>query len=121
MPLFKPGFPAPPYFFNTLTFLHPSAHPPHERQSARTYLEKFVDEFAGCDADNLIKHALLALRESVGDGELTARNTTIAIVGEDQAFTILEGADLQPHLAEIEDGDEAAEGGDGDDGAVDNA
>lgn len=43
-------------------------------QSARTYLEKHVKEFAKCDIDDLIKHALLALRDTIpAEEDLTAK------------------------------------------------
>ena len=34
-------------------------------QSARTYLEKHLDEFPDCDTDELIKHGLRALRDTL--------------------------------------------------------
>ena len=34
-------------------------------QSARTYLEKFLDEFAGCELEELVKHGLRALRDTL--------------------------------------------------------
>lgn len=34
-------------------------------QSARTYLEKHLDEFLDCDTDELIKHGLRALRDTL--------------------------------------------------------
>lgn len=51
-------------------------------QMARTYLERHLDEFANCGRDELLKHGLLALKESLAqDKELTVENTTIAVVG----------------------------------------
>ena len=34
-------------------------------QSARTYLEKHLNEFPTCNLDELIKHALRALRDTL--------------------------------------------------------
>lgn len=34
-------------------------------QSARTYLEKHLEEFFDCDTDELIKHGLRALRDTL--------------------------------------------------------
>lgn len=34
-------------------------------QSARTYLEKHLEEFASCGTDELIKHGLRALRDTL--------------------------------------------------------
>jgi len=57
-------------------------------QMARTYLERHLDEFVDASRDELIKHGLLALKESLGtDKELTVENTSVTVVG-----TILEGA-----------------------------
>jgi hypothetical protein len=37
-------------------------------QSAKTYLEKRYQTFEDCSRDDLIKHGLLALRETIGSG-----------------------------------------------------
>ncbi|WEW61969.1 Proteasome subunit alpha type-6 [Emydomyces testavorans] len=51
-------------------------------QMARTYLEKHLDEFANCGREELISHALKALKESLSqDKELTIDNTTVGITG----------------------------------------
>lgn len=78
-------------------------------QSAKTYLEAHLDEFADCDVQTLVKHGLHALRDTLQqDKELTPANTSVSIVGrlpgEDEnsweldAFKILEGDALQPYL-----------------------
>ena len=47
-------------------------------QSARTYLERHLSEFAACDAEGLIQHGLKALRETLQqDKDLTVDNTSI--------------------------------------------
>lgn len=60
-------------------------------QAARTYLEKTFAGFNACDVDGLVQHALKALEASLQDGELTTENCTIAVVGKDLPFAILEG------------------------------
>lgn len=51
-------------------------------QSAKTYLEAHLDEFANCDLPTLIKHGLHALRDTLQqDKELTPLNTSLGIVG----------------------------------------
>jgi len=51
-------------------------------QMARTYLERNLDQFADCSRDELIKHGLRALRESLAqDKQLTVENTSVGIVG----------------------------------------
>jgi len=72
-------------------------------QSARTYLEKHYESFAEATKDELIVHALQALVGCVsGDDELTKENGSIAILGKDQKFTLLEGDELQPYLDRLE-------------------
>jgi 20S proteasome subunit alpha 6 len=51
-------------------------------QMARTYLERNLDEFERCGREDLVKHGLKALRESLAqDKELTVENTSIGIIG----------------------------------------
>jgi 20S proteasome subunit alpha 6 len=72
-------------------------------QSARTYLEKHVDSFATASQDELIVHALQALLGCVsGDDELTADNGSIAIVGKNVPYTLLEGDALKPFLERLQ-------------------
>lgn len=72
-------------------------------QSARTYLEKHLDEFKECDLQELIKHGLRALRDTLpNEVELNMKNCTVAAVGVDIEFTIYEDEDVGPHLASIE-------------------
>lgn len=92
-------------------------------QSARTYLEKKYETFpdgmvlrvllahvaAQCltlcgscvaaSVDELISHALKALSGCTeSDKELTTRNTTIAIVGKDLPFKIIDEEDVAPYV-----------------------
>ena len=72
-------------------------------QSARTYLEKHHESFPTAAQDQLIIHALQALVGCVsGDDELTADNASIALVGKDQKYTLLEGEALKPFLDQLE-------------------
>lgn len=49
--------------------------------------------------DELIQHALQGIRGCLqGDQELTASTITVAIVGVNQPFKIIEGAELQPYV-----------------------
>ena len=51
-------------------------------QMARTYLERHLEEFADCSREELIRHGLRALKESLSqDKELTVDNTSIGVVG----------------------------------------
>lgn len=88
-------------------------------QSGRTYLEKIYEGLDDMSRDDLIMHALRSLAGCVsGDDELTKENASIAIVGKDEEFTLLEGEELQPFLdrLELEGGNEG--GGDDDDAAA---
>ena len=51
-------------------------------QMARTYLERNLDAFAECGREELVKHGLLALKESLAqDKELTVENCSVGVVG----------------------------------------
>lgn len=67
---------------------------------ARTYLERHLDEFEGASREELIKHALRALKESLSqDKELTVDNTSVGIGGVDEAFALHEGQDIAEWLS----------------------
>ena len=77
-------------------------------QSAKTYLEKNFTKFESCSLEELIKHALFAIREttqSSSDG-INAQNVSVAVVGEKKNFEILEGSALQQYLDEIDKNDD---------------
>lgn len=72
-------------------------------QSAKTYLEKNFKVFESCSLEQLVKHGLFALRETTqSDESLNIKNTSLAIVGLDQKFELIEGAKLQAYLDELE-------------------
>lgn len=72
-------------------------------QSARTYLEKHLNEFATSSLDELIKHALRALRDTLpNEIELTTKNCSLSIVGKDMPFTIFDDEKVRPYLDAIE-------------------
>jgi len=78
-------------------------------QSAKTYLEKHFESFPDVTKEQLIKHGLLALREALSHKEaekepeqLTIKNCSVGIVGEDMEFTILEDDKLQNYITSIE-------------------
>ena len=69
----------------------------------RTYLEKEFESFANCSKDQLIRHALKALASSLsGDSELDSKSASIAIVGVDHPFEIIEGNAIQRYLDALE-------------------
>ncbi|GAA5945812.1 hypothetical protein JCM3775_006784 [Rhodotorula graminis] len=79
-------------------------------QSAKTYLEANFASFASASLDELIKHGLEALRDTLQqDKELSIHNTSIGVVGPagEAPFQILEGEALAPHLARLSPRDDA--------------
>ncbi|KAF2755621.1 N-terminal nucleophile aminohydrolase [Pseudovirgaria hyperparasitica] len=83
-------------------------------QMARTYLERNLDEFAGSSREDLVKHALRALKESLSqDKELTVDNTSVGVSGVSEEFVLYEGHELTGWLdATFENKEETtAEGG----------
>lgn len=85
-------------------------------QSAKTYLEKHYESFVDASRDELICHALRALRETLivnptyeqkKDKEptsLTIRNCAVGIVGKDEKFHILTPEEVGRYLESIESG-----------------
>lgn len=84
-------------------------------QMARTYLERHLDEFEGASREDLIKHALRALKESLSqDKELTVDNTSVGVAGIEENFALYEGQEVAEWLdATFENqGSNEDEGGD---------
>ena len=72
-------------------------------QSARTYLEKYLNDFQNCTLDELIKHALRALRDTLpNEVELSTKNCSLGIVGKDTPFTLFDDEKVKPYLDAIE-------------------
>mmetsp|Transcript_10937 Transcript_10937/g.19320 ORF Transcript_10937/g.19320 Transcript_10937/m.19320 type:complete len:243 (+) Transcript_10937:97-825(+) len=71
-------------------------------QSAKTYLEKHLDSYKTADVDTLIMHALKALEGPANDKDVAVENASVAIVGKDSPFEILEGEALKPYLDQLE-------------------
>lgn len=65
-------------------------------QSARSYLEKCIEEFNGADLDALMLHALKALLDTLPSDSptgLNLQNCSLAILGKDCNFTVLDDTD----------------------------
>lgn len=68
-------------------------------QMARTYLERHLDDFESSSREDLIKHALRALKESLSqDKELTVDNTSVGVSGIGEDFKLFEGQDIAEWL-----------------------
>lgn len=94
-------------------------------QMARTYLERHVDAFADCSREELVKHGLRALRESlVQDKELTVENTSVGLVGvatgdgqgkktDFEPFKLYEEFEVKQWIDAVGDSQTGGGGGDG--------
>ncbi|OWF42047.1 proteasome subunit alpha type-1-like [Mizuhopecten yessoensis] len=72
-------------------------------QSARTYLEKYISKFGECTLEELVKHGLRALRDTLpSEVELTTKNCSLGIVGKDMDFTIYDDDAVTQYLAMVE-------------------
>ena len=72
-------------------------------QSSRTYLEKEYESFYNATRDELIRHAIRALSASLSqDTVLDAKNASVAIVGANVPFEVIEGEAIQPYLDAVE-------------------
>ena len=82
-------------------------------QMARTYLERHLATFENADRDELIKHGLRALKESLGqDKELTVENTSLGVTGymtsgkrKLESFKLYDGVEIGPLLEAALEGD----------------
>lgn len=86
-------------------------------QMARTYLERNVEAFADCSREELVKHGLKALRESlVQDKELTVDNTSVGLVGVQapgskaiEHFKLYEEFEVKQWIDSVADGQASGE------------
>jgi len=74
-------------------------------QSAKTYLEKNFETFDQASLEELVTHAVKALKTTTGqDLELSVVNTSVAVVGKDVAFKELSEEELTPYIEAIKEG-----------------
>jgi len=71
-------------------------------QSAKTYLEKYYQQFPEADLEGAIYHAVKAVNASA-EVELSTRNITIAYVGLDTPFTELSEERMASFLEKLKD------------------
>lgn len=72
-------------------------------QSARTYLERKLSDLKACSPDQLIHHALTALRETLpAEQELSIKNCSVCIVGKGKDVEIYEDEKVAPFLESLE-------------------
>lgn len=78
-------------------------------QSAKTYLEKVYESLDGLSRDELIEHALRALK-GASPKKLTSRNVSIGIVGKGSGdFLILEGDAIRAYVGRVTNEDDEDE------------
>ncbi|KID86904.1 Proteasome, subunit alpha/beta [Metarhizium guizhouense ARSEF 977] len=90
-------------------------------QMARTYLERNVESFADCSREELVRHGLKALRESlVQDKELTVENTSVGLVGvqgegmkDIEAFKLYEEFEVKQWIDSVGESQGSGEGEEG--------
>jgi 20S proteasome subunit alpha 6 len=72
-------------------------------QSAKTYLEKHFESFEDMKLDDLITHALIALKATQQGSRITARNASVGYLSKDIPFTILEDDNIKRFVEQIPD------------------
>eukprot|EP01018_Ginkgo_biloba_P008579 Gb_26474 [translate_table: standard] len=72
-------------------------------QAAKTYLERKFETFPECSRDELIRHGLFAVKESMQGEQLSGSKCTIAIVGIGETFNILDEKTLEQFIESLED------------------
>lgn len=72
-------------------------------QAAKTYLERKFETFMDCSKDELICHALFAVKESLQDEELSISNCSVAVLGIDDPFHLLDLKTLQGFIDGLEE------------------
>ena len=74
-------------------------------QACRTYLEKHFESFKELKEEQLIKHGLKALRESLSttNERLNGKNCSVAIVGEKKDFVILKEDEIVAILEKLDE------------------
>jgi 20S proteasome subunit alpha 6 len=90
-------------------------------QMARTYLERHLESFEKASREELVKHGLRALKESLAqDKELTVENCSVGVVGvkgegakKIEAFKLYDGAEVRQWVDLVAEGTEGAEGAEG--------
>ena len=72
-------------------------------QSSKTYLEKNFTSFKPLNWQELVKHALKALKASAQETELTVHNVSVGFLGFEDPFRLLSADELTSFLADVND------------------
>ncbi|KAJ3700709.1 hypothetical protein LUZ61_004414 [Rhynchospora tenuis] len=71
-------------------------------QAAKTFLERRFEAYDGYSREELIKDALFAIKETLQGEKLTSQLCTVAIVGEGEAFHIIDQQTIQDYIDAME-------------------
>ena len=71
-------------------------------QAAKTYLERRFENFADSSRDDLVKDALMAIRETLQGETLKSSICTVAVVGVGEPFHILDQGTVQQMIDAFE-------------------
>ncbi|KAE8679863.1 Proteasome subunit alpha type-1 [Hibiscus syriacus] len=71
-------------------------------QAAKTYLERRFENFADSSRDDLVKDALMAIRETLQGETLKSSTCTVAVVGAGEPFHILDQETVQQMIDAFE-------------------
>ncbi|RXG61522.1 Proteasome subunit alpha type-1 [Armadillidium vulgare] len=81
-------------------------------QSSRTYLERHLDEFVDASRDEIIRHCLRALRDTLpNDIELTSKNCSMAVVGKCDPLKLYDDDAIAPFLEGLDQEERRGGGG----------
>lgn len=74
-------------------------------QAAKTFLERRFEKFSNYSRDELIKDALFAIKETLQGEKLTSSICTVAVLGVDESFHVLDQSTIQQLIDSQEIGD----------------
>lgn len=77
-------------------------------QAAKTYMERRFEAFNNYSRDELIKDAIFAIRETLQGEKLTSSICTVAIVGIDEPFHVIDQKIIQEVIDSVEIKEDAA-------------
>jgi len=76
------------------------------QQASKTYLEKNFDTFKSCTMEELITHAVKAIKPSLGDDvELTSDILSVVVIGKGQPCKELTEAENEQYIQKVKDAD----------------
>lgn len=71
-------------------------------QSAKTYLERMVENFEDADLDSLLYHAIRAVKSTIpADGEFDVDMLSVGAFGKEMPFKILSSDEVKPYIEKI--------------------